>query len=250
MTGPIYPSLHIDCSGLIRPDLIPLAAFLCAEEYGSYARSIILDHAAAGAPLADLTAPTPDGWVVLEPHDLAAAEEALRRGGPAPRVSPVVSGQCSVVRRKKGRTASADHRPPAADHGEAQPGPNGAPPPASPPTDHCPLTTDHGEAQPSPNGRPTTLAELVDREALAYRARETPEGGFLARQMERLAQLIRWTGATTPEDHEDRMQVWEDDLRQQWEDRGYQAGYGQGRREGYALAYDEVACVLRKSSHR
>ena len=58
------------------------------------ARSIILDHAAAGAPLADLTVPTPDGWVVLEPHDLAAAEEALRRGGPAPRV--IGSGQSAL----------------------------------------------------------------------------------------------------------------------------------------------------------
>ena len=28
---------------------------------------------------------------------------------------------------------------------------------------------------------------------------EQPEGDFLARQMERLSQLIRWTGATSPE---------------------------------------------------
>jgi hypothetical protein len=88
-------SLFVDGAGLIRPDLIPLAAFLCAEEYGTYARSIILDHAAAGAPLEILTHATPDGWVILEPFDLAAAEEALRRGGPAPRVSSVVSARWS-----------------------------------------------------------------------------------------------------------------------------------------------------------
>jgi hypothetical protein len=241
-------SLFVDRSGLIRPDLIPLAAFLCAEEYGTYARSIILDHAAAGAPLADLTVPTPDGWVVLEPIDLAAAEEALRRGGPAPRVSPVDSGQCSVVSGKNGRTARAGRRPSATDNGEAQPGLNGtAPPPVPSSTDHYPLTTDHCEAQPSPNGQPMKLAELVDHEALAYRAWGTPTGDFLARQMDRLAQLVRWTGATSPEEHDDRMETWDEQLREEWERRGYDAGYAAGRREGRRLAFDEVLLVLKRS---
>jgi hypothetical protein len=216
--------LFVDQSGLVRPDLIPLAAFLCAEEYGAYARSIILDHAAAGAPLEDLTRPTPDGWVVLEPCDLAAAEEALRRGGPPPRVEPGNGHPRPVARRMRVRPA------PANGHGEAQPSPNGADPP--------PADT---------NGRPTTLAELVDHEALAYRAWKTPEGDFLARQMERLAQLVRWTGAATPEDHEARMEVWDEQLRQQWEDRGHAAGLEQGRREGRDLAFDEVICVLKKA---
>jgi hypothetical protein len=189
-------SLFVDRAGVIRPDLIPLAAFLCSEEYDASARSIILDHAAAGAPLADLTIPTPDGWVVLEPSDLADAEEALRRGRPAP-----VAG---------GAPATAD-----------------------------PATT-----------RPTTLAETVDHEALAYRAWGTPEGEFLARQMERLAQLVRWTGATTPEDHEARMEVWDEQLRRQWEDRGYAAGLEQGRREGRDLAFEEIQLVLRRSVGR
>ena len=241
--------LFVDQSGLIRPDLIPLAAFLCAEEYGAYARSIILDHAAAGAPLADLTIPTPDGWVVLEPHDLAAAEEALHRGGPPPRVESGNGHPRPAARKKRVRRAPADHRPPANGHGERQPSSNGtAPPPVSPPTDHWPLTTDHCEAQPSPNGRPTTLAELVNHEALAYRAWKTPEGDFLARQMERLAQLIRWSGAATPEDHEARMEVWDEDLRKQWEDRGYEAGYAAGRREGRSLALDEICLVIRRSA--
>ena len=97
------------------------------------------------------------------------------------------------------------------------------------------------------DGQPRTVAEVVDHEAMGYRAWGTPTGEFLARQMERLAQLVRWTGATTPEVHEDRMQVWDDDLRQQWEDRGYEAGYAAGRREGRRLAFDEVLLVLKRS---
>jgi hypothetical protein len=167
--------LHIDRAGLIRPDLIPLAAFLCAEEYD--ARSIILDHAAAGAPLRDLTIPIPgsDDWRVLEPSDLACAEEALARGGPAPAVEPV----------------------------EEMPAPIAG---------GAPVTAE-----------PATLAELVDHEALAYRAWHTPKGDFLAEQMERLAQLIRWTGAATPQEHADRMEVWEDEIRDRAFERGYQS---------------------------
>ena len=70
----------IDRAGALRPDLIPLAAFLCDAEYDDAARSVILDHAAAGAPLVELTRPTPDGWRILEPGDLEAAEAALARG--------------------------------------------------------------------------------------------------------------------------------------------------------------------------
>ena len=42
------------------------------------------------------------------------------------------------------------------------------------------------------NGEPRTLIEIINHEALGYRAWGTPEGEFLARQMERLAQLIRY----------------------------------------------------------
>jgi hypothetical protein len=87
------------------------------------------------------------------------------------------------------------------------------------------------EESASGNGRPLPLAELVEQEAQHYRARGTFEGAFLARQMERLAQLIRWTGATTPEDHEARMEVWDEEIREQWFDRGYHEGYEAGRRD-------------------
>jgi hypothetical protein len=171
-TGPVYPSLHLDRAGLIRPDLIPLAAFLCAEEYDDYARALILDHAAASAPLAGLTGPTPEGWVILEPCDLAGAEEALARGGPAPAVEEI--------------------------------------PVPAPIAGGAPVTAE-----------PAALVEVVDHEALAYRTWKTPEGDFLAEQMERLAQLIRWTGATTPQEHTDRMEVWDDEIRDQAFEQGY-----------------------------
>lgn len=98
-----------------------------------------------------------------------------------------------------------------------------------------------------PLAPPATLAEAVDREARAYRARGTPEGEFLARQLERLAQLVRWTGAAAPEEHEARMEVWDEELRRQWEDRGYAAGYDAGRREGRDLAFRELILVLKRA---
>jgi hypothetical protein len=71
---------------------------------------------------------------------------------------------------------------------------------------------------------PRTLAELVDHEALAYRAWGTLEGDFLARQMERLAQLIRFTQAQTPGEFEDRLEACEFDLRAREYDRGFEDG--------------------------
>jgi hypothetical protein len=82
-------------------------------------------------------------------------------------------------------------------------------------------TTTNGQPRTVPaNGQPMSLLEVVEHEALAYRAWHTPEGDFLASQMERLAQLIRWTGATTPEEHEARMDVWDETVREQWFERG------------------------------
>ncbi|MDE2100044.1 MAG: hypothetical protein KGL39_22510 [Patescibacteria group bacterium] len=104
--------------------------------------------------------------------------------------------------------------------------------------------------EPTENGQPRTLAEAVDHEALAYRAWNTPTGDFLAEAMERLAQLIRWTGATTPQEHQDRMGIWDDDVRRQWEDRGYTAGIEAGRREGRDRAFDEIMVVLKKAPLR
>jgi hypothetical protein len=89
------------------------------------------------------------------------------------------------------------------------------------------------------NGQPMTLAEVVEHEAMAYRAWGTPAGDFLGRQMERLAQLIRWTGAATPEEHEVRMEVWDEEVREQWYDRGYHEGQEAGRRDVVRLRRED-----------
>jgi hypothetical protein len=68
--------------------------------------------------------------------------------------------------------------------------------------------------------------------------------------MERLAQLIRWTGAATPDEHDARMEVWDDDLRSRWEERGYAEGREAGRREGRESAFQEIQFLSRKDSLR
>ena len=81
------------------------------------------------------------------------------------------------------------------------------------------------------NGQPKPWSRLSSMRHSGYRAWGTPEGDFLARQMERLAQLIRWTGASMPEDHEDRMEVWDAEIRDRYWDMGFHEGLVAGRRE-------------------
>jgi len=166
-------SIPVDRVGVIRPDLIPLAAFLCAEEYDAYARSLILDHAAAGAPLVDLTAPTPDGWVILEPADLDGASEALARGGPAPAVG--------------------------------------------------------SETDPAPE--PPSLAEMIAVEARRFRTRRptAPAVALIADWLDRLAQLVAFTGAETVAGFRDRFETLERDRIASEYDRGFD----DGRRDSY-----------------
>ncbi|WP_205678806.1 hypothetical protein [Aquisphaera insulae] len=89
------------------------------------------------------------------------------------------------------------------------------------------------------NGQPTTFLEIVEHEALGFRAWGTPVGGFLANQLDRVAQLIRWTGAESPEVHEDRMEVHDREFRDRLFDQGYQDGLEAGRREAEAWGLRE-----------
>jgi hypothetical protein len=81
------------------------------------------------------------------------------------------------------------------------------------------------------NGQPTTLLEIVEHEAMGYKAWGTPAGRFLANQLGRIAQLLRWSGARTPEVHEDRMELYDRELRDRHYDQGYHDGLEAGRRE-------------------
>ena len=53
--------------------------------------------------------------------------------------------------------------------------------------------------------------------------------------MERLAQLIRWTGAESPQQHDDRMEVWEEEVRQQHYDQGFTSGRIRGIEEAKSV---------------
>lgn len=63
-------------------------------------------------------------------------------------------------------------------------------PPAE--VDDCPPCPDESD------GPRFSLPELIDQEAMSYRAWGTPVGDFLARKMDELAQMVRWTDATAP----------------------------------------------------
>jgi hypothetical protein len=93
------------------------------------------------------------------------------------------------------------------------------------------ITTTAAVETPSANGQPVTLAEAVEVEARAFRTRGTPVGDLIATHLERLAQLIRWTGASTPAEHEDRMDVWDADVRARWYDSGWSDGESAVRAE-------------------
>ena len=74
------------------------------------------------------------------------------------------------------------------------------------------------------NGESFSFAELVQHEAAGYRAWGNDIGQFLAREMERLAEAIRFTGAVTPAEHDARMDVWEGEIRERWEAIEYESG--------------------------
>jgi hypothetical protein len=86
------------------------------------------------------------------------------------------------------------------------------------------------------NGEPQTLPEKIDDEARAYRDRGDSLARFLADHLERLAQLVRWTRANTPEDHDARMEVWDSEISARTYDRGYEDGLDAARRE-YGLRH-------------
>ena len=88
------------------------------------------------------------------------------------------------------------------------------------------------------NGEPQTLPEMIDDEARAYRDRGDSFAVFLAENLERLAQLVRLTHASTPEEHSERIEILDDEIRAKWFDRGYDAGLEAARDEYGLSLYD------------
>jgi hypothetical protein len=86
-----------------------------------------------------------------------------------------------------------------------------------------------------PNGQPRSFLDIVEHEALGYKAWGSQVGAFLSDQLGRIAQLIRWTGAHDPLEHEDRMETYDRELRDRYYDRGFHDGLEAGRREASRL---------------
>jgi hypothetical protein len=75
------------------------------------------------------------------------------------------------------------------------------------------------------------LADAVEREMIYMRGRQGEVWQFIADQLERLLQLIRFTGATTPAEFADRFEVLEADR----DSTHYDAGFAEGRRNTLGL---------------
>ena len=79
---------------------------------------------------------------------------------------------------------------------------------------------------------------------MAFEAQGDDIGHFLAAYMRELAQMLRWTGATNPSDHIDRMEVWEREIRDQW----YNQGHVDGSRQGQEIGRQSVLNMLKSIS--
>jgi hypothetical protein len=80
-------------------------------------------------------------------------------------------------------------------------------------------------------GGAPTLADQVAAEAARLRRSASPVAGFLADQLERLAQLVAFTGARTSQDFADRLEAHESALLAAEYDRGFRDG--RSRSAGY-----------------
>jgi hypothetical protein len=70
----------------------------------------------------------------------------------------------------------------------------------------------------------TSLLAYVKAQAREYRSLGAPSARFVAEQLERTAQVIRFTGAETPEQYADRVFANEQAVQEQHFERGYQEG--------------------------
>ena len=113
----------------------------------------------------------------------------------------------------------------------------------------------NGRPGPSPQGdgasapadhAPASLVEAIEHEARALRSIGDEVHHLMADELDRLAQLVRWTGATTAVEHRDRLLALDENRDADLAAREWHEGYRAGRRDGRNLAFDEISLVLRR----
>ena len=70
----------------------------------------------------------------------------------------------------------------------------------------------------------TSLLDYIEAQAREYRSLGAPSARFVAEQLERTAQLLKFTGAETPEQFADRVFANEEAVKEAEFERGYQEG--------------------------
>ena len=100
--------------------------------------------------------------------------------------------------------------------------------------------------------RPNAFAEAIEHEAWCYRTPDTgpadPVHLLIADELDRIAQVARFAGATTPAEFAGRRSALEEGRDDDLVTRAYAEGYEAGRRDGRNLAFDEITLVLKRSA--
>jgi hypothetical protein len=108
------------------------------------------------------------------------------------------------------------------------------------------------------NGRPAappaeggaSLADVIAAEAQAIRARRDPVASLMADELDRLAQLVTFTGATTPGDYRARLAVLEESRDEDQIRRAYAQGFDHGFQDGRDKGLQEAILVIKTSAFR
>jgi hypothetical protein len=92
-----------------------------------------------------------------------------------------------------------------------------------------------------------SLADRIAAEARQLRARPDAVARLCADELDRLAQLVTFTGAATPGEYRDRLTALEESRDEDQIRRAYAHGYDAGRRDGRDLGIQECISVIKRS---
>jgi DNA polymerase III sliding clamp (beta) subunit (PCNA family) len=143
---------------------------------------------------------TRNGITLREPEPIGAPENVTVADAGAPAI-----GQAALVIECHGHTEPLSQESTSSI-------------PSDPPSDPEPITVSRVAPEPLSDPEPSrytrrvahglTLAESIDHEADRLEARCNGAGRLMARALRELAESVRWSGATTPDEHEARMELW------------------------------------------